>query len=261
MLAAGIDVGAKTVKIVLSDDGRITGKIIAPSGQETAAAVAAAWDELTSGSGKPQRVIATGVGKAAVPNADGFVRETAAAAKGAKSLFPEALCVVEVGAEEGRCVKIKDNGKAADFVINEKCAAGAGAFAESMARALEMGLEEFGRISLESTGKVAMNAQCAVFAESELVALLHNNTPKADMAKAVLDAISERIVSMIRRLGLAQPLVLIGGMAKNPGFVHCLSSGLKAQVIVPDEPEFAGAYGAALLGAEGDFSASPEDLD
>lgn len=261
MLTAGIDVGAKTVKIVVTDDGGITGQIIVPSGQDAGAVITGAWEKLSIDPDQMERIIATGIGKASVQNASGFVSEVAAAAKGARALYPDALCVVDVGAEEGRAAKIKDDGKATDFVINEKCAAGAGAFAESMARALEVSLEELGRMSLKSTGKVAMNAQCAVFAESELVALLHANTPKEDMAKAIHNAISERIVSMVRRVGLAEPLILIGGLARNAGFVDSLNTGLKTQVIVPQEPEFVGAYGAALLGAEGAFAKSLQDLD
>ena len=261
MLTAGIDVGAKTVKLVLAADGQVKGKIILPAGQDAAAAVAGAWDGLDAAPGQMERIIATGLGKASVKEASGFVSEIAAAARGARALYPEALCVVEVGAEEGRAVRISPEGKVTDSIINEKCAAGAGAFAESMARALEVSLEEFGRLSLESSGKVAMNAQCAVFAESELVALLHNNTPKQDMAKAVLEAMSERITSMVRRIGLAEPLVLIGGLARNVGFVQCLNAGLKTQVMVPDQPEIVGAFGAALLGAEGGFAQNLEDLD
>ncbi|KMY65670.1 hypothetical protein AAU61_21055 [Desulfocarbo indianensis] len=258
MLCAGIDVGAKTVKIVAVLDGRMVDKVIAPAGRDAAAALAQAWQELGAEYQKPERVIATGMGQAGVKMAHGFVSEAAAAAQGVKALHPQARFVVEVGAEEGRAVKISEDGKAADSALNEKCAAGAGAFAESMARALEVSLEEFAEMSLKSTDKVAMNAQCAVFAESELVGLLHANTPKGDIAQAVHDAIAERIVSLVRRLGLAEPAALIGGLARNQGFVHSLNLGLKTQVIVPQEPEFVAALGAALLGAAGDFAESPQ---
>ncbi len=261
MLSAGIDVGAKTIKIVVTDGLKIVDKVIVPAGQDSQAAIAGAWDQLSIDPDQIQHIIATGIGKDAVKNSNGYVTEVAAAARGVKALYPEANFVVDVGAEDGRAVKLDQDGKVADFVINEKCAAGAGAFTESMARALELSLEELGEISLKSTGKVAMNAQCAVFAESELVNLLHANTPKEDIARAIHDAISERIVSMVRRVGLAEPLVLIGGLARNVGLVHSLNTDLKTEVIVPDEPEMVAAYGAALLGAEGSFAGSLQDLD
>ena len=201
--------------------------------------------------------MATGIGRRGVTRATGFVSEAAAAAKAGASLFPGARTVIEVGAEEGRAVKLDAAGRMVDFAVNEKCAAGAGSFAEAMARALEVSLEELGRMSLRAGGKVAMNAQCVVFAESELVALVHANTPKEDIAKAIHDAISARIVSMVRQLGMQEKVVLIGGLARNQGFVQSLSKELATEVLVPDEPEFAGAFGAALLAAEGDYSDQP----
>ena len=116
-----------------------------------------------------------------------------------------------------------------------------------MARALEVPLEELGPLSLQSTQQVAMNAQCAVFAESELVTLVHNKTPKPDMARAIHDAIADRIVSMVRRVGMEQSVMLIGGLAHNIGFVTSLKRELESEVIVPDDPEFIGAYGAAVV--------------
>jgi len=139
-----------------------------------------------------------------------------------------------------------------DFAINEKCAAGAGAFTEAMARALEVGIEELGPLSLKSTQEVAMNAQCAVFAESELVTLVHAKTPKPDMARAIHNAIADRITSMVRRVGMEEKIVLIGGVAKNVGFVDSLNQQLGTEVLIPEDNEFVGALGAALIAAEDD---------
>ncbi|POO76407.1 CoA activase, partial [Bacillus sp. MBGLi97] len=83
--------------------------------------------------------------------------------------------VVDVGADEARAIKLGEGGKVVDFAINEKCAAGAGAFVEAMSRALEMPLDEFAKTSLDSTETIPMNAQCTVFAESEVVSLIHAN--------------------------------------------------------------------------------------
>ena len=107
---------------------------------------------------------------------DGVVTEVGAAARGAIALDKAVRTVIDVGAEEGRAIRIDQTGKVVDFAINEKCAAGAGAFTEAMARALEVSIDELGPLSLKSTQAVAMNAQCAVFAESELVTLVHAKT-------------------------------------------------------------------------------------
>ena len=133
-----------------------------------------------------------------------------------------------------------------DFVINEKCAAGAGTFVEAMARALEVKLEEMGLLSLKAERAVPMNAQCTIFAESEVVTLIHEKTSKEDIARAIHDAIADRITSMTRRLGIQRDVVLAGGVAKNIGFVNSLEKALGVKLLIPKEPEYVGALGAAL---------------
>ena len=143
-------------------------------------------------------------------------------------------------------LRCDERGRVIDFAYNEKCAAGAGTFAEGMARALGVSLEELGPLSLTSRQAVQMNAQCAVFAESEVVTLIHAKTPREDIARAVLDAVASRIISMVRKVGFERDLVLIGGVALNPGFVAAMKRGLEADVYVPEDPEYIGALGAAL---------------
>jgi benzoyl-CoA reductase subunit D len=153
--------------------------------------------------------------------------------------------------EEGRAVKIDDVGKVVDFAINEKCAAGAGAFIEAMARALEVTLEDMGPLAMKSDKTIPMNAQCAIFAESEVVGLIHAKTSKPDLSKAIHDAMASRIVSMIRRIGVNPDIAMIGGVGRNPGFVHALKTELGvANISIPEDPEFGAAVGAALVAAE-----------
>ena len=98
------------------------------------------------------------------------------------------------------------------------------------------------------TADVAL--QCAVFAESEVVGLVHKKTPKPDMARAVHDAIADRITSMVRRVGIEEKIALIGGVAKNIGFVKSLEEDLETTLLIPEEPEFVGALGAALVATD-----------
>jgi len=158
--------------------------------------------------------------------------------------------VIDVGGEEARSMKLTTDGKVADFSINEKCAAGAGSFTEAMSRAIEVSLDEFAKISLESDKSIPLNAQCAVFAESEVVGLIHAKTAKADIARAVHDAIAARITSMTRTIGLNKDVLLIGGMSRNVGFVNSLNRALELKVMTPEEPEFVTALGAAVIAAE-----------
>jgi benzoyl-CoA reductase subunit D len=197
-----------------------------------------------------EHITATGAGRKTAPKANSDITDVGAAAKGVISLEKSIRTVIDIGAEEGRGIKIEDDGKVIDFAVNEKCAAGAGAFAEAMSRALEVSLEDFGKISLESDKSIPMNAQCAVFAESEVVSLVHAKTPKQDIARAVHDAIASRIVSMVRRVGVNEQVALIGGVSYNPGFVDALNRGLETTVIVPQNPEYVGALGAAIVAGE-----------
>ncbi len=254
MITGGIDIGAKTIKVVLAENGRMLAKCLVPAGLDTAAATQQALDEALTSADLDKDMVdlftATGTGRKSCPVTDNEITEVGAAAKGMNHILKSCRAVIDVGAEEGRAVRCDENGKVIDFAFNEKCAAGAGTFAEGMARALEIPLEELGPLSLKSKHAVPMNAQCAVFAESEVVTLIHAKTPREDIARAVLDAIASRIISMLRKVGFEKDVALIGGMALNPGFVEAMKRGLEMDIFVPDEPEYIGACGAALAAAE-----------
>ena len=254
MITAGIDMGAKNIRVVILKDGEIVGRGQKLAGFDTTESGEAAFREALDQAGitmeQVEKVYATGAGRRSAPHATDNITEVGAAAKGALKVVPQARTVIDVGAEEGRAIKTDEAGKVLDFAINEKCAAGSGAFTEAMARALEVSLEDFGGLSLKSDKAIPMNAQCAVFAESEVVSLVHAKTSKEDISRAVHDAIADRIVSMVRRVGVNPDIALIGAVSKNIGFVNSLQRGLEKEVVIPDNAEFIGALGAALAAAE-----------
>jgi benzoyl-CoA reductase subunit D len=267
MYTAGIDMGARTVKVVFLEELNVDGApqlkwgvkqthIMFPEDLDMDVAAEKAFTEALQAAGMAReqidRVIATGTGRKQVKFAQDSITEVSAGARGAVFMCPSARTVIDVGAEEGRGIKAAADGKVVDFAGNEKCAAGAGAFAESMSRALQLSLKEFGEASLRSNKTIPMNAQCTVFAESEVVSLIHANTPKEDIAKAVLDAVASRVTAMARRVGIEEDVVLIGGMVHNAGFVQSLKGTLGVEkVLLPDLPEYVGALGAALVATEG----------
>jgi benzoyl-CoA reductase subunit D len=254
MITAGIDMGAKNVKVLLFSDGKILGKACETAGFEPTEAAERAYAGALKAAGIGEKdvnaICATGAGRKVAPHATDSITEVGSAAKGMWFLRPTVRTVIDVGAEEGRAVKCDENGKVQDFAVNEKCAAGAGSFTEAMARALEVPLDQFGRLSLESDKAIPMNAQCAVFAESEVVSLVHAKTPKADISRAVHDAIASRIVSMVRRVGINKDVALVGGVSYNAGFVDSLRRALETDVIVPEDAEYVGALGAAIAALE-----------
>jgi benzoyl-CoA reductase subunit D len=246
--------GAKNVKVVVLRDNEVIAKAKVAAGLDTEGALQkalqAASDEAGIDLGEVAHITSTGAGRKDVPMARDDLTEVGAAARGALHFFGDARTVIDVGAEEGRGVRCDEDGRVIDFVVNEKCAAGAGAFTEAMARALEVPLEEFGPLSLKSDKEIPMNAQCAVFAESEVVSLVHAKTPKEDIARAVHDAIASRISSMVRRVGVEQKVALVGGLAYNVGFADSLKRDLETDLLIPPDPEYTAAIGAALVAAE-----------
>jgi len=249
MIVAGIDVGGKNVHIVIKKDGQILGKVAGPTGIKKAEAVEQLYDEVLKKTGltrkNVERVMATGSSAKRVAFASGSIPDAAADARGVNKLIPSARTVIDVGAEEGRAIKVSPEGKVLDFAINEKCAAGTGTFIEAMSRALEVSVDEMSKITLQSTRTLSINAQCAVFGESEVVSLIHQKTPKPDIARAVMNAIAGRIGSVARIVGLEKDIVMVGGMAKNAGFVDSLRKNLELDVKVPEDPDYVGALGAA----------------
>lgn len=249
MIVAGIDVGGKNVHIVIKKDGQILGKVAGPTGTKRAEAVEQLYNEALKKAGiarkDVERVVATGSAAKRVAFANGFIPDAAADARGVNKLIPSARTVIDVGAEEGRAIKMSPEGKVLDFAINEKCAAGTGTFIEAMSRALEVSVDEMSKITLQSTQTLSTNAQCAVFGESEVVSLIHQKTPKPDIARAVMNAIAGRIASVARIVGLEKDVVMVGGMARNAGFVDSLKKSIEMNVLVPEDPDYMGALGAA----------------
>lgn len=254
MVTAGIDLGARAVKAVIMGNGKVLGKGLCLTGGDVRKAAEQAFSEaLMEGRisrEKVARIFLTGSGKTYEEEFDGSVTEITADARGAHFLVPSARTIIDIGAEEARAIRIDSTGRVMDFVTNDRCAAGVGAFVEAMARALEVGLEEMGPLSLSSTATVGINAQCVVFAESEVVSMVHSRTPKPDMAKAIHDAIADRIAAMARQVGIEDKVVVIGGLGRNVGFLRSLSRSIGMEVSAPDDPEFVGAIGAALLACE-----------
>lgn len=254
MITAGIDCGAKNTKTVILKDGKIIGKGKVLTGFNQDKAVKESLEAACRDAGisreDVERSGATGSGRDAVKGAVA-VNDIKAIGRAARFFFPGVETAADVGAEEARAARLDEKGKVVDFIVNEKCAAGAGSFIEAMSRALETPLEEMGELALASDSDIPMNAQCVIFAESEVVGLIHANTEKKDISKAIHDAIAGRVVSMLRRIGVDGEIAVMGGVASNPAFIKALKTLLHVDaVLVPDDPEFGTAVGAAIEASE-----------
>jgi len=253
-VSAGIDMGTQRVKVVIMRDKQILCQKQNFLGFEPSKAAEQTFEDALQDAKLSREdilhVTATGAGVDMVPFADSTVSMMGADARAGSFFFPSARTVIDVGAEEARAVNCNKMGVMIDFVVNARCAAGAGTFIEAMARALEVELEEIGPLSLKAERASPINASCVIFAESDVVSLIHREEPKTEIARAIFDAMAERVSSMVYRLGVNPDVVLVGGVAKDVGFVASLKRRLGMEILTPKEPLFAGAVGAALIAAK-----------
>jgi benzoyl-CoA reductase subunit D len=254
MLTAGIDMGTQRVKVAILKDNQIISKTQKFCGFEPTKAAEQAFKEALEAAqlsrDSLQHVTATGAGVEMAPFSDSTISMMGADARAGAYFFPSARTVIDVGAEDARAVNCDENGVMLDFVVNARCAAGAGTFIEAMARALEVQLEKIGTLSLQAERASRINASCVIFAESDVVSLIHKQEPKAEIARAIFDSMAERVTSMIHRLGAKPDVILVGGVAKDAGFVASLKRILGMDLLIPEEPLYAGAVGAALIAAK-----------
>jgi benzoyl-CoA reductase subunit D len=248
-----MDLGTQRVQVVVLKDGKIVGRALAMSGFDpTKAAEQAVNEALKQANLKLSNVnhiAATGSALDMAPYANSKVSMMGADAKAGVFLVPKARTIIDVGAEEARAVKCDEKGVMVDFVLNERCAAGAGAFIEAMARALEVKMEDMGPLALKAERASPINASCVIFGESDVVSLIHRQESKPEIARAVYDAMADRVSAMVHRLGINPEVVLVGGVAKDPGFVASLNRKLGINVVIPEDPEYVGGLGAALIAA------------
>ncbi len=252
MYTCGIDVGSVSTEVVILDSerDRIVSYIIAPTGSDSKNATRKAFDDSLKKAGlvdnEVKAIVATGYGRINIPFADKNITEISCHARGAVSLFPDLKMVIDIGGQDSKIIKL-ENGNPIDFLMNDKCAAGTGRFLEVMARAMEINLEEFAPIFTKTTGKVDITSTCTVFAESEIVSLIGQGIDKNKIIKGLIYSITDRITSMIERVGLEEPICMTGGVAKNLGVVKALEEKLDVKINIPDEPQITGALGAAYL--------------
>ena len=179
-----------------------------------------------------------------------MITEITCHARGAFFVHPETRTVIDIGGQDSKVIRLDGQGRNVDFQMNDKCAAGTGRFLEVMAHALEVKLEDLGGLSLSAPRTIQISSMCTVFAESEVVSLIAENQPKEVIIRGLHDAIADRILGLVRRVGVEEKVTLTGGVAKNEGVVRALEERLAVKLFVPPEPQIIGALGAALLARE-----------
>jgi predicted CoA-substrate-specific enzyme activase len=251
MITAGIDIGHESVKVVLLEGNQILGQAVFTIAGEVEAAARIAFETMLDQKSlwpkQIDHVLATGVGREKVTFADSHRTEMLCHVVGAHWFFPKVRTVIDLGAEGSRILKCDAEGHLTDFLLNDKCAAGAGIFLETVASMLKLPIDQIGPASLRSSKKVELTTTCAVFAESEIVAEIHRGAAREDILSGVHESIVAKVIANSNRIGVEPEVALTGGVAKNVGMVQTLRRMLQMEVKVPEFPETAGALGAAIL--------------
>ncbi len=249
MRTAGIDIGSITAKAAIVEDGKILGTKVIFTGYNAEAAGTKVYEELlrekSLDKSAVEKIVSTGYGRNSVNFADKSFTEIMCHAAGAYHLDKKVRSIIDIGGQDSKAILLDEHGKVKNFVMNDKCAAGTGRFLEVMARALEVDLDEFGEISVKSEKPSKISSLCTVFAESEVISLIARG--KKGYYRGIHESIASRVASMSARIGLIEPLMITGGVARNSGVVKALGKKLNMKIEVLPYAQVTGAIGAAFL--------------
>jgi len=262
MRIVALDIGSVATKAVMWSDGDILAKSLTLTAWQPREAVdealRALFEQCPDGE-KPAALAATGYGRG-LADAGGRLaeilngpvlefNEISALGRGLSSVDPASRLVLDVGGQDSKALKIDGQGRVLDFIMNDKCAAGAGVFVDSVRQSYNLSHEEFGRLAAQGT-PVSLSSMCAVFAQTELVAQIARGVSRADLAAGVLASLATRLRTQCGRLFSREPVALTGGLSRLPVFAEYLSRSLEAPVTVPPDAPYLAALGAALMAAK-----------
>jgi predicted CoA-substrate-specific enzyme activase len=256
MAVAGIDIGHRSIKLVIVENGKILSKKVLNSSEETNALAKKILDQTLGEIGLApshlEFITSTGGMGKNISFTNLYRTVAYCLAKGVHGLFPKARTIIDMGGETCNVVKLNERGEIEDTQSNDKCAAGTGIFFETMAKLLGTSLEDMGRWALKGDVQFEISSMCVMFAEQEVISHCHENP---DISAEALSAgihlsIAERVAGLAKRLGITEEVVVTGGVAKNPGFVKFLGERINALPKVPEDPQIVAAYGAALIAEE-----------
>lgn len=248
----GVDVGSTQTKAILIDDkGQIVARCVCDTGANVIEAARNAYAECLRVSniadGSVRFVIGTGYGRYKVSFGDKQVTEISCHGRGASHMFPGTRTVIDMGGQDSKAIRVKDNGEIIDFCMNDKCAAGTGRFLGAAAKALGLTLNDLGPTALRSSKPVKISTTCTVFAEAEVLSWLGKGKTVEDILWGVHKSIAIRSFGLLRRVGILDEITFTGGVANNPGMIKALEEALGKKLNVSKDSHFMGALGAALF--------------
>ena len=253
-LTAGIDVGSTYTKAaVVGDGGELVATGMCPTGYRLEEAAGGALDIALergeAGRADVGYLATTGYGRHRVSFRDIQVTDLTAHAWGARAFFPGTRTVLDVGGQTMKAMRLDGQGRVRTFRLNDKCAAGTGAFLEKTARYLGYGTEEIGALVEQSDRSVPISGVCAVFAESEVINHVSQECAPGEIMRGAMESLIEKSVRLMKRVQMEPEFTLVGGINRFPTMVLLLREHLDGNVNVPpgELVQFNGAIGAAVL--------------
>lgn len=249
-LTAGIDIGSMATKAVIFD-GEVRGEAVVPTGWEPREAGLRALREALGyaglSEGGVERVVGTGYGRVSLPIFDRKVTEITCHARGAYHLNSGTRTVIDIGGQDSKVIALNPDGSVADFIMNDKCAAGTGRFLQVMAGVLDVSLDGLGALAANAK-PATLSSMCTVFAESEIVGLLAAGVAKESIAAGILASIARQVQGLAGRVQVQGEITFSGGTARNPYICGVVAEHLGMPLYIPATPQLVGALGAALIG-------------
>jgi predicted CoA-substrate-specific enzyme activase len=252
---AGIDVGSTYTKaIIVGENNEIVGKMMRSTGFKLADVAREVLDAALQEAGLEEQdvayIVATGFGRHQVHFKDLNVTDLTASARGSTRLFPNTRTILDVGGQTMKAIRVDGQMKVKSFRLNDKCAAGTGAFLEKTARYMGYSTEEIGMLAATSKKAVPISGVCAVFAESEVINHLSHGAAPADIMHGSIVSLVDRSVQLMKRVRMSPEYTLIGGILRFNTMARVVREQLGADVNVPEGElvQFTTALGAAILG-------------
>ena len=170
----GIDAGSTTTKTALiSEDGSLLYSFYSNNNGSPLATTIRSLKEIFSLLPAEARIVhscSTGYGEALIKSAlmleEGEV-ETVTHYYAASFFNPEVDCILDIGGQDMKCIKIKNN--TVDSVqLNEACSSGCGSFIETFAKSLNYDVKDFAKEALFAQNPIDLGTRCTVFMNQKL---------------------------------------------------------------------------------------------
>ncbi len=249
----GIDAGSTTTKLALvGEDGSLLYKFYSNNNGSPLDTAIRSFREIKEQLPEGARIVyacSTGYGeqliKAAFKLDEGEV-ETIAHYKAAAFFDPNVDCIIDIGGQDMKCIRIKDH--AVDSVqLNEACSSGCGSFIESFAKSLGYSVIDFAKEALFAKSPTDLGTRCTVFMNSNVKQAQKEGATVADisagLAYSVIKNALYKVIKISDAKDLGRHIVTQGGTFYN-------NAVLRAFEKTADIAGIMGAFGAALIARE-----------